>query len=52
MKVVQRVPVRIEFAPSEDVRELRAGMSVTVDIDTGRQNTRCCRSLGLDQQGR
>jgi membrane fusion protein (multidrug efflux system) len=39
VKVVQRVPVRIEFAPSEDVRELRAGMSVTVDIDTGRQNT-------------
>jgi hypothetical protein len=33
------VPVRIEFAPTEDVRELRAGMSVTVDIDTGRQNT-------------
>jgi membrane fusion protein (multidrug efflux system) len=39
VKVVQRVPVRIEFAPTEDVRELRAGMSVTVDIDTGRQNT-------------
>ena len=39
MKVVQRVPVRIEFAPSEDVRDLRAGMSVTVDIDTGRQHT-------------
>jgi len=39
VKVVQRVPVRIEFAPNEDVRDLRAGMSVTVDIDTGRQNT-------------
>jgi multidrug resistance efflux pump len=37
--VVQRVPVRIEFAGNEDVRDLRAGMSVTVDIDTGRQNT-------------
>ena len=37
VKVVQRVPVRIEFDPSEDVRKLRAGMSVTVDIDTGRQ---------------
>ena len=39
VKVVQRVPVRIEFAPDEDVRDLRSGMSVTVDIDTGRQNT-------------
>jgi membrane fusion protein (multidrug efflux system) len=39
VKVVQRVPVRIEFAPAEDLRELRAGMSVTVDIDTGRQNS-------------
>ncbi len=39
VKVVQRVPVRIEFASTEDVRDLRAGMSVTVDIDTGRQNT-------------
>jgi membrane fusion protein (multidrug efflux system) len=46
VKVVQRVPVRIEFAPTEDVRELRAGMSVTVDIDTGRQNT-VLSSLGL-----
>src|SRR2546421_356858 len=39
VKVVQRVPVRIEFAPAEDLRDLRAGMSVNVDIDTGRQNT-------------
>jgi membrane fusion protein (multidrug efflux system) len=39
VKVVQRVPVRIAFAPSEDVHDLRAGMSVTVDIDTGRQHT-------------
>lgn len=39
VKVVQRVPVRIEFASGEDVRDLRSGMSVTVDIDTGRQNT-------------
>jgi membrane fusion protein, multidrug efflux system len=39
VKVVQRVPVRITFAPSEDVHDLRAGMSVTVDIDTGRQHT-------------
>ena len=46
VKVVQRVPVRIEFAPSEDVRDLRAGMSVTVDIDTGRQRT-VLSTLGL-----
>jgi membrane fusion protein (multidrug efflux system) len=46
VKVVQRVPVRIEFAPTEDVRDLRAGMSVTVDIDTGRQNT-VLSGLGL-----
>ncbi|MEJ0079083.1 MAG: HlyD family secretion protein [Alphaproteobacteria bacterium] len=46
VKVVQRVPVRIEFAPGEDVRDLRSGMSVTVDIDTGRQNT-VLASLGL-----
>jgi membrane fusion protein, multidrug efflux system len=46
VKVVQRVPVRIAFASTEDVRDLRAGMSVTVDIDTGRQNT-VLSGLGL-----
>ena len=46
VKVVQRVPVRIEFAPNENVSDLRAGMSVTVDIDTGRQNT-VLSALGL-----
>jgi membrane fusion protein (multidrug efflux system) len=46
VKVVQRVPVRIAFEPTEDVRDLRAGMSVTVDIDTGRQNT-VLSALGL-----
>ena len=51
VKVVQRVPVRIEFAPDEDVRDLRAGMSVTVDIDTGRQNT-VLRVARPHQQGR
>ena len=35
VKVVQRVPVRIHFDPGQDVSMLRAGMSVTVDIDTG-----------------
>jgi len=39
VKVVQRVPVRIVFDRDEDVSRLRAGMSVTVSIDTGRQRT-------------
>jgi membrane fusion protein (multidrug efflux system) len=39
VKVVQRVPVRIEFVSGDDVRDLRAGMSVTVSIDTGRENS-------------
>jgi membrane fusion protein (multidrug efflux system) len=46
VKVVQRVPMRIDFDPGEDVSNLRSGMSVTVDIDTGRQNT-VLSSLGL-----
>jgi membrane fusion protein, multidrug efflux system len=41
VKVVQRVPVRIAFAPDQDTALLRSGMSVTVDIDTGHT-----RSLG------
>jgi membrane fusion protein (multidrug efflux system) len=39
VKVVQRVPVRIVFDAGQDVSLLRAGMSVTVDIDTGRRRT-------------
>ncbi|MGE3067014.1 MAG: HlyD family secretion protein [Hyphomicrobiaceae bacterium] len=38
VKVVQRVPVRITFMPGENVDNLRSGMSVTVDIDTGRRS--------------
>jgi len=41
VKVVQRVPVRIVFDPDQDTRDLRSGMSVRVEIDTGRS-----RSLG------
>ncbi|MGE5163826.1 MAG: HlyD family secretion protein [Sphingobacteriales bacterium] len=36
VKVVQRVPVRIAFDRNEDTRLLRSGMSVNVEIDTGR----------------
>ncbi len=39
VKVVQRVPVRIVFDAGQDVSLLRAGMSVTVDIDTKRGRT-------------
>ena len=39
VKVVQRVPVRIAFDPGQDVSLLRAGMSVTVGIDTGRRRS-------------
>jgi membrane fusion protein (multidrug efflux system) len=39
VKVVQRVPVRIAFDLGQDVGLLRAGMSVTVDIDTGRRRS-------------
>jgi membrane fusion protein (multidrug efflux system) len=35
VKVVQRVPMRIAFDKAEDVRLLRAGMSVNVEVDTG-----------------
>lgn len=39
VKVVQRVPVRIEFDRGQDISKLRAGMSVNVDIDTHRTRT-------------
>jgi membrane fusion protein (multidrug efflux system) len=39
VKVVQRVPLRVEFDPDQDTGDLRAGMSTVIDIDTGRQRT-------------
>jgi membrane fusion protein (multidrug efflux system) len=60
VKVVQRVPVRIEFAPGQDLRDLRAGMSTNVDIDTRRQRSLAgllgpvgslAASLGLGEPG-
>ena len=36
VKVVQRVPVRIQIEPDDATAQLRAGMSATVDIDTKR----------------
>ena len=37
VKVVQRIPVRIDVLPRPDAPGLRAGMSATVEIDTGRE---------------
>jgi membrane fusion protein (multidrug efflux system) len=35
VKVVQRIPVRLKLEPKPDQPQLRAGMSVEVEIDTG-----------------
>jgi membrane fusion protein, multidrug efflux system len=45
IKIVQRVPLRVEFEPGQDLRRLRSGMSATVEIDTGRRG-RLARMLG------
>jgi membrane fusion protein, multidrug efflux system len=45
IKIVQRVPLRIEFEPGQDVQRLRSGMSATVEIDTGHRG-RVARLLG------
>jgi membrane fusion protein (multidrug efflux system) len=45
IKIVQRVPMRIEFAPGQDLRRLRSGMSATVEIDIGRRG-RLAKLLG------
>ena len=37
VKVVQRLPVRIELEPAPNRPTLRAGMTVTVSIDTGKE---------------
>jgi membrane fusion protein, multidrug efflux system len=39
VKVVQRVPVRVEFEAGQDMSKLRAGMSAAVDIDTHRSRS-------------
>jgi membrane fusion protein (multidrug efflux system) len=39
VKVVQRVPLRIQFNPGQDLSHLRSGMSVSISIDTGRQRS-------------
>lgn len=37
VKVVQRLPARVRLLPHRDEAPLRAGMTATVNIDTGRQ---------------
>jgi membrane fusion protein (multidrug efflux system) len=49
IKIVQRVPMRIEFAPGQDLRRLRAGMSAIVEIDTGRRG-RLAKLLGASAE--
>lgn len=39
VKVVQRVPVRMVLEEGQDLPELRAGMTITVNIDTERDRT-------------
>jgi len=39
VKVVQRIPVRIKVERAAGDPELRAGMSVVADIDTGHKRT-------------
>lgn len=36
VKVVQRIPVKVVFEPNQEVNILRPGMSVVVDVKTGR----------------
>lgn len=39
VKVVQRVPVRLVLEEGQDLPELRAGMTITVNIDTERERS-------------
>jgi len=39
VKVVQRLPVRLDIVPKDGAPILRAGMSVVVTIDTGHRRT-------------
>ncbi len=39
VKIAQRVPVRIRFAPGSDLSLLRSGLSAEVQVDTGQRRT-------------
>ncbi|MGE0723989.1 MAG: HlyD family secretion protein [Alphaproteobacteria bacterium] len=55
IKVVQRIPVRIELEAAPDALPLRSGMSAVVEIDTGRERSlatlraEVARLLGLGE---
>jgi membrane fusion protein, multidrug efflux system len=49
VKVVQRVPLRVEFDADQDTHDLRAGMSAYISIDTGRVRT--LKSVLADLEG-
>ncbi|HEX5997928.1 MAG TPA: HlyD family secretion protein [Hyphomicrobiaceae bacterium] len=51
IKIVQRVPIRIELSEGQDLRRLRAGMSATIEIDTGRRG-RLARLFGASAVAR
>jgi membrane fusion protein (multidrug efflux system) len=46
VKIVQRVPVRLELESGQSLTRLRAGMSADVRIDTGEQSRRWYRWVG------
>src|SRR5207249_6489404 len=45
IKIVQRVPLRIEFEPGQDLRPLRPGLIATGEVDTV-HGSRASRPLG------
>jgi membrane fusion protein (multidrug efflux system) len=49
VKVVQRIPLRVEIDPDQDTSDLRAGMSAYISIDTGRVRT--LKSVLADLEG-
>jgi membrane fusion protein (multidrug efflux system) len=52
VKVVQRVPVRIQIDHDPDARNLRAGMSATVEIDTRPDRPRSTTGAAAAQEQR
>lgn len=51
VKVVQRLPVKLRLLPHDGEKPLRAGMTATVDIDTGRQRHLGAMLSGLFGKG-
>ncbi len=49
VKIVQRIPVRLSVDGQEQAQVLRAGMSATAQIDTGKQNSPLGRLQGAEE---